>query len=87
MIDKTEEMLAAYGDTLKQEGRWDGCNGGSRDGWREGLREGELRGKVLTIEGVIGQGVPWSTVEAATGVDQVTFARLKRQMEAIYEAT
>ena len=67
LINKTEEMVAVYGDMREQEG--------------------ELRGKVLTIEGFIGRGIPWSTIEAATGVDQVTFARLKRQMKAADQAT
>ena len=74
-MNKTEEMLAFYGDTREQEGR--------QEGRQQGRQEGELRGKVLTIEGLIGRNVPWSTIEAATGVDQVTFGRLKRQMEAV----
>ena len=78
-MNKTEEMLAFYGDTREQEGR--------QEGRQQGRQEGELRGKVLTIEGLIGRNVPWSTMEAATGVDQATFGRLKRQIEAVDDAT
>ena len=52
-----------------------------------GRQEGELRGKVLTIEGFLGRDVPWSTIEAATGVDQATFGRLKQQLEAAADDT
>ena len=48
----------------------------------EGRREGELRGKVVTIEGLLGHEVPWSTIEAATGIDEPAFRRLKRELAA-----
>ena len=74
-MNKTEEMLEIYGEVIKQEFR------------QEGLREGELRGKVLTIEGFLGRDVPWSTIEAATGIDEATFRRLKHQFEAVDDGT
>ena len=70
-MNKTQEMLEIYGEVIKQEGR----------------REGELRGKVLTIEGFLGRDVPWSTIEAATGIDAAAFRRLKHQVEAADDAT
>ena len=70
-MNKTQEMLEIYGEVIKQEGR----------------REGELRGKVLTIEGFLGRDVPWSTIEAATGIDEAAFRRLKHQVEAADDAT
>ena len=70
-MNKTQEMLEVYGEVIKQEGR----------------REGELRGKVLTIEGFLGRDVPWSTIEAATGIDDAAFRRLKHQVEAADDAT
>ena len=48
----------------------------------EGRREGELRGTVATIEGLLGQEVPWSTIEAATGIDEPAFRRLRRELAA-----
>ena len=52
-----------------------------------GRREGELRGKVVTIEGLLRQEVPWSTIEAATGIDEPAFRRLQRELPAAHEAT
>ena len=69
LMNKTEEMIKIYGDTREREGR------------QEGRQEGELRGKVHTIAGLVGRDVPWSTIEAATGIDEATFDRLKRQLD------
>ena len=79
LMNKTEEMLEIYGEMREQEAR--------QEGHQEGRQEGELRGKVLTIEGFLGRDVPWSTIEAATGVDQATFGRLKQQLEAADDDT
>ena len=51
-------------------------------GRREGLQEGELKGQVRTIEGFLGRDVPWSTIEAATGIDEAAFRKLKEHLEA-----
>ena len=75
LMNKTEEMLELYGDVREREGR------------QEGREEGELRGKVLTLEGFLGRDVPWSTIEAATGIDEATFRRLKVQLEAAEDGT
>ena len=69
LMNKTEEMIQIYGDTREREGR------------QEGRQEGELRGKVQTIAGLVGRDVPWSIIEAATGIDEATFNRLKRQLD------
>ena len=65
---------------------WEGINlvrQRFRQATMDGIGEqGELRGKVLTIEGFLGQNVPWSTIEAATGIDEPTFRRLKHQPDA-----
>ena len=53
-----------------------------REGRQVGRQEGELRGKVQTIDGLVGRAVPWSIIEAATGIDQATFDRLKHQLDA-----
>ena len=71
MMNKTEQMIEVYGDVREQEGR----------------QEGELRGKVRTIEGFLGRDVPWSTIEAATGIDEAAFRRLKLQLEAAADGT
>ena len=66
LMNKTEEMIEIYGDMRE----------------REGHQEGELRGKVQTIEGFVSRDVPWSIIEAATGIDEATFDRLKHQLDA-----
>ena len=81
-MGKTEKMLEIYAERKEQEAR--------QEGRQEGLRgelRGELRGKVLTIEGFLGRDVPWSIIEAATGVDQATFGRLKKQLQAADDDT
>ena len=55
---------------------------GHAEGRAEGRREGELRGKVVAIEGLLDHEVPWSTIEAATGIDEPTFRRLQRELAA-----
>ena len=59
---------------------------GRRQGLREGLQEGRregLRGQVRTIDGLLERDVPWSTIEAATGIDEDAFRNLKRQLDAM----
>ena len=73
LMNKTEEMIKIYGDTREREGR--------QEGRHEGRQEGELRGKVQTIAGLVGRDVPWSVIEAATGIDEAAFDRLKRQLD------
>ena len=69
-MNKTDEMIDIYGDRRQREGR------------QEGRQEGELRGKVQTIEGFVARDVPWPIIEAATGIDEATFDRLKHQLDA-----
>ena len=91
LMNKTLEMLEIYGEVRKQEGRREGRQEGRQEVRQEvrqeGRREGELRGKVLTIEGFLGRDAPWSMIEAATGIDEATFRRLKHQVEAADDAT
>ena len=50
--------------------------------WVErGRREGKLEGQVMTIEGFLRRDVPWSTIEAATGIDEAAFRKLERQLD------
>ena len=70
LMNKTEEMIEIYGDKREREGRL------------EGRQEGELRGRVQTIDGFLARDVPWSIIEAATGIDEATFDRLKRELDA-----
>lgn len=47
---------------------------------REGEIKGEIKGKVETIEKLLGAGVSWATIEQATGIDAQKFAALKHEL-------
>ena len=66
-------------DEGRREARQEGIREGRREGRQEGRQEGELRGQVQTIQGFLGRGVLWSTIEEVTGIDEATFWRLKQQ--------
>ena len=51
-------------------------------GRREGRQEGELKGQVRAIEGFVARDIPWPTIEAATGIDEATFRRLRQRVDA-----
>ena len=55
---------------------------GRREGRQEGRREGELKGQVRAIEGFVARDIPWPTIEAATGIDEATFRRLRQRVDA-----
>ena len=69
--------IMTYVHRMIDEGRREG----ELKGRREGIREGELRGQLQTIQGFLGRDVPWSTIEAATGIDEAAFRRLKQQFD------
>ena len=71
LMTKTQTMLELVGNKMRQEGR----------------QEGEMIAKVRNIEGLRGQGVSWSTIAAATGVDEDAFGRLKQQLQAAVGST
>ena len=64
------------------KGHREGLQEGELKGHREGLQEGELKGQIRTIEGFLGRDVPWSTIEAATGLDKAAYRALKRHLDA-----
>lgn len=74
LMTKTQAMLELVKNKMRQEAR--------REARQEARQEGELISKVRNIEGFLGQGVSWSTIEAATGVDEDEFGRLKQQLQA-----
>ena len=47
-----------------------------------GRRKGRQEGQVRTIEGFVARDIPWSTIEAATGIDEATFRRLRQRIDA-----
>lgn len=64
-----EELMTTYAQELLAEGR----------------AEGELRTQVQVIEGLLREGVAWSVIERATGVNETQFQTLKQQVEGMHE--
>ena len=48
----------------------------------EGRQEGRQEGQVRVIEGLVARDVSWSIIEAATGIDEATYRRLRQRIEA-----
>ena len=78
MNKTTQEMLEIYGEMKEQE---------AEQKAEQKAQQKVLTTQVRTIEGLLGQDVPWSTIEAATGIDEVAFGRLKQQLEAATSGT
>ena len=49
-----------------------------RERWEELL---EQASRLQAAQGLLGRDVPWSTIEAATGIDEAAFRRLKQQFD------
>ena len=45
-------------------------------------REGRRQGQLATIEKLVRTRVAWSTIKAATGINEDTFDRLRHQIDA-----
>ena len=67
-----------YVEEMIERGRREG----RQEGRQEGRREGELKGQVRAIEGFVAREVPWSLIEAATGIDEATYRRLRQRIDA-----
>ena len=68
-VTYAEELIQAMGRRSREEGL------------QEGHRKGLLEGQVGTIENLLRAGVPWSVVEAATGIDQDALRALRQRLE------
>ncbi len=73
-MNKADEMVEIYGEMREREGR--------QEGRQEGREEGRQEGQLATIEKLVRTGVTWCTIEAATGIDEATFDRLKHQFDS-----
>ena len=78
VMNYVEEMI----ERGRREGRQEGRRKGRQEGRQEGRREGELKGQVRAIEGFVARDIPWPTIEAATGIDEATFRRLRQRVDA-----
>ena len=87
LLNNTQEMLKIYGEVMQQEARQKGIQEGRQEGRDEGRRERRQEGRLGTIEKFRQAGVEWSTIEAATGMDEAEFDRLKHELDADDGAT
>ena len=70
MLAETRRMMEVFGDRVVQEAL------------QKGLQKGRQEGVLRTIEGFLGRDVPWATIEAATGIDEAEFRRLRQQPDS-----
>ena len=66
----------------RREGLQEGLQEGIQKGIQKGIQEGKLEGQIRTIEGFLERDFSWSTIAAATGIDEAAFGQLKRQLQA-----
>ena len=71
-----------YMQQLIERGRREGLQEGIQKGKQKGIQEGKLEGQIRTIEGFLERDFSWSTIAAATGIDEAAFRQLKRQLQA-----
>ena len=81
-----EELIQEMGRRSREEGLQEGHEEGLQEGHQRGRREG-LEGQVGTIENLLRAGVPWSVIEAATGIDQDALRALRQRLEGSDEGT
>ena len=82
VLAETRHMMEVYGNAVEQRALQKGLLQGRQEGRQEGREEGREEGVLRTIEGFLGRNVPWSTIEAATGIDEAEFRRLRQQPDS-----
>ncbi len=73
--------LVTYAEELMQEMARKVRAEGLQEGLQQGHRKGLMEGQVGTIENLSRAGVPWSIIEAATGIDQDALRALRQRLE------
>lgn len=96
LMNKAEEMLEVSMEYLAhrarqevrqevrqeaREARQEARQAGLEEGREEGLEEGRREVHVEMVENFLEAGVPWSTIEAATGIDQDKLLALKKRVK------
>ena len=71
LMNKAEEMLEVSMEYLAHRAR--------QEVRQEAREEGRREGQVEIVENLLEAGVPWSTIEAATGIDQDRLRTLKQR--------
>lgn len=53
----------------------------------EGEARGEVKTKIKTVEKMLKIGIDWALIEQVTGIDQLQFQALKRQLVQLTQAS
>ena len=78
LLEKIDRWEAEIRQAGRQEGELKGRQEGRQEGELKGRQEGELEGRLGTIDGLLRAGVGWPVIQSATGIDEQTYRRLKR---------
>ena len=81
LMNQAEEMMEVAMKYLAHRTRQEAREEGLQAGLQEGRQEGRQEAQVEIVENFLEAGVPWSTIEAATGMDQDKLRTLKRRMK------
>jgi len=68
-----EDLMTTYAQELLAEGE------------ERGEQKGTMKTQVEVIEGLVREGVAWSVIDRATGINETQFQALKQQVEAMNE--
>ena len=77
LMNQAEEMMEVAKKYLAHRVRQEGLQEGRQEGREEGRREVQVE----IVENFLEAGVPWSTIEAATGIDQDKLRTLKQRVK------
>ena len=77
LMNQAEEMIEVAKKYLAHRARQEA----RQEGLREGRQEGREEAQFEIVENFLEAGVPWSTIEAATGIDQGKFRTLKKRVQ------
>ena len=86
-VTYAEELMQEMARKVRAEGLQEGRETGLQEGLQQGRSEGLLEWQVGTIENLLRAGVPWSIIEAATGIDQDALRALRQRLEGPDEGT
>ena len=81
LMNQAEEMMEVAMEYLAHRTRQEARQEGLEEGLEEGREEGRREGQVESVENFLEAGVPWSTIEAATGIDQDKLRTLKQRVK------
>ncbi len=77
-MDYAEQLVQQGIQKGIERGVQQGIEQGVQQGIEQGVQQGIRQGQAKVVDDLLRAGVPWSTIEAATGIDPDTLRALKR---------